>query len=215
MNSAIRLLALPAAAGLLASSFAATAAGQGGRRGLGNSAEVERLERERRDRLEREADLREREFMLRNMEMVKRRRAEPPQPRLAVAQIREDFVRLQVVNNDLARAVFRGSTLDPKFVSKSASEIKKLAARLRDNLALPEWQDGSAGNGAKAAPVELRPALSALDALVLRFVDGLASKGISLVDAEASLKARRELEEIIKLSEHVKKASEKFGKAGR
>jgi hypothetical protein len=211
MNSAIRLLVLSVAAGALASSFAPTASGQTGRRGVGNSAEVERLERERRDRLEREGDLRERQFLLRSME-ADRRPAERPKPRLAWAQIREDFVRLQVVNNDLARAVSRGETLDFKFVSRSAAEIRKLAGRLRDNLALPAPEGGGETARPKVGPADeqLRPALSALDALVLKFADGFASGGINLIDARSSAEARRELEEIMALSGRVKKVSERL-----
>jgi hypothetical protein len=217
MNPTIRLLMLSAAACALASAFADTASGrQTGRRGAGNPAEVERLERERRDREMREADLRERQFLLRTME-PDRRPAERPSPRLAMAQIRQDFVRLQVLNNDLAKAASRGGALDFKFVSKSAAEIRKLAARLRDNLALPDPGSDSEQQEAKAAPppAELTPALSALDGLILKFADGLASKGVYLVDAQSSVKVRRELEAIIELSGWVKKASEKLEKSGR
>src|SRR3712207_1071711 len=99
MNPAIRLLMLSVSAFAVASAFADAASGrQTGRRGVGNPAEVERLERERRDREMREADLRERQFLLRTME-PDRRPATPPPPRLALAQLREDFVRLQLLNN--------------------------------------------------------------------------------------------------------------------
>ena len=217
MNPTIRLWMLSVSTFALASAFADTASGrQTGRGRGGNTAEVERLERERRDREMREADLRERQFLLRTME-PDRRPAEPPAPRLALAQIREDFVRLQVLNNDLAKAVSRGGALDLKFVSKSAAEIRKLAARLKDNLALPEPAVDPAHAEAKAAtpPEQLSPALAALDALVLKFADDLASKGVYLLDAQSSAKARRELEAIIELSGWVKKASEKLEKSQR
>src|SRR5829696_8986213 len=131
MNSAMRFVLLSVASGALAAAFADAAHGrQNQRRGVGNSAEVERLERERRDREMRAADLSEREFLLRNM------RPDPPaperpSPRLALAQLREDFVRIQVLNNDLAKAASSGDALDLKLVSKSAAEIRKLATRLR------------------------------------------------------------------------------------
>ncbi|MDQ3804770.1 MAG: hypothetical protein M3416_13180 [Acidobacteriota bacterium] len=216
MNPTIRLMVLSVAAGALARAVVAPASGrQTGRRGAGNSAEVERLERERREREMHERDLRERQFMLRNLGVEGP--AERPQPRLAVSQIRADFVRLQVVNNDLARAVSRGGALDLKFVAKSASEIRKLAGRLRDNLALPAPGDGPADPRAKAAPGhgQLGPALSALDGLILGFTDALASGSVNLIDARSSAKARSELEEIIALSGWVKKTSEKLEKAAR
>ena len=160
------------------------------------------------------ADLSEREFILRNM------RPDPPAPerpapRLALAQLREDFVRLQVLNNELAEAASSGDALDLKLVSKSAAEIRKLAARLKENLVLPQPEKEGAHDEAKAAPppAELGPALSALDTLILKFVEGVASKGVYRLDAQSSAKARQELEAIIELSAHVKKASERLGKS--
>jgi hypothetical protein len=217
MNPALRFVVLSVATGALASAFADAAHGrQAQRRGVGNSAEVERLERERRDREMREADLTERQFLLRTME-PDRRPAGPPAPRLALAQIREDFVRIQVLNNDLARAVSRGDALDLKFVSKSAAEIRKLATRLRDNLALPEPAGAGGRPEAKAAPppAQLAAALSALDGLIMKFVDGVASGGVYRLDARSSAKARHELEAIIELSAQVKKASDRSGKSTR
>jgi hypothetical protein len=215
MNSAGRFVLLFSAACVLASAFAAAAHGrQTDRRGGGNTAEVERLERERRDREMRMVDLSEREFLLRNMKPDPP--PERPTPRLAMAQIREDFVRLQVLNNELAKAVSKGGTLDLKFVSKSAAEIRRLAARLRDNLVLPGSGDAPEQEEAKAAPQpeQLGPALSTLDGLILKFADGLASKGVYLIDTKSSAKARRELEAIIELSLRVKKASEKMKSLG-
>ena len=217
MNHATRLLVLWVSTFALASLSADSASGrQTGRRGVGNSAEAERIEQERRDRAMREADLRERQFLLRTME-PDRRPAAPAAPRLALAQIREDFVRLQVLNNDLAKSVSRGGALDLKFVSKSAAEIRKLAGRLKENLALPAPDGDKERAEAKAAtpPVQLGPALSALDALVLKFADGMASKGVLRLDAQSSAQARRELEAIVELSGWVKKTSEKLEKSNR
>lgn len=219
MNHTLRLLLCCAAACALAAGAARKAEGRQGRRGGGNPAEIERLERERRDREMRERDMRERQFLLRTME-ADRRPAERPQPRLAVAQIRADFVRLQVVNNELARAVAGaakgGPALDLKLVAKSAGEIRKLAERLKENLALPEQEAGGGAKGAAGgAPAQLGPALSALDRLILKFADDLAARGVQQVDASSSADARRALEEIIALSGWVKKASEKQGRDAR
>jgi hypothetical protein len=215
MNSGIRLPLLLVAACALASAAASHASGrQTGRRGVGNSAEIEHRERERREREMNNRDMDERQFMLRNLRVDGGKGAAAlPGPRLAVAQIREDFARLQVVNNDLARAVSGGGVLDLKFVSKSASEIRKLAGRLKENMALPEPSEGQEGREAKAAPGQLGPALSALDGMILAFADDIASKGVYQIDARSSAKARRELEAIITLSEWVKKTSEKSRKA--
>lgn len=215
MNSKVRLPLLLVATCALVSANASLASGrQAGRRGIGNSAEIEHRERERREREMNDRELRARQLMLRNSRVDGGKgSAAVPGPRLAVAQIREDFARLQVVNNDLARAVSRGDALDPRFVSKSASEIKKLAVRLKENLALPEPEDGAEGRESKVTPGQLRAALSALDASILTFAEDIASKGVYQIDAQSSAKARRELEAIIALSEWVKKTSEKSKKA--
>jgi len=162
------------------------------------------------------AESEEREMTL---ELVERyhRSGEPREPRLALAQIREDFVRLQVVNNEMARAVSGGGQLDFKLVAKSASEIKKRAERLKLNLALPEAAEGEKPPAAPtpADPEQLRVALSRLDGIVLRFTNALHAKGVRRFDAQSSARLRLDLEAIIGLSGRVKKSSEHLGEAAR
>ena len=159
----------------------------------------------------------EREMALELIERYHRSGEPRREPRLALAQIKEDFVRLQVVNNDLAKAVSGGGQLDLKLVAKSASEIKKRAERLKENLALPEPEGGEkVPAGLTPADVEqLRTALSRLDGIVLRFANNLHAKGVGRFDAQLSDRLRRDLEAIVSLSERVKKSSEKLGEAAR
>lgn len=140
------------------------------------------------------------------------RSGEKRDPRLAFTQIREDFLRLQVVNNDLARAARGGGQLDLKLVAKSASEIKKRAERLRLNLALPEAEENAkaAASQPPADLEQLRTALSRLDGIVLRFANNLHAKGVRSLDAESSGRLRLDLEAIVALSGRVKKGSEKL-----
>jgi hypothetical protein len=140
------------------------------------------------------------------------RSGERRDPRLAFTQIREDFLRLQVVNNDLARAAKGGGQLDLKLVAKSASEIKRRAERLKFNLALPEVEEGAKSAAAQPpADIEqLRTALSRLDGIVLRFANNLHAKGVRSLDAESSGRLRLDLEAIVALSGRVKKGSEKL-----
>jgi predicted flap endonuclease-1-like 5' DNA nuclease len=151
------------------------------------------------------------------LELIERyhRSGEQREPRLALAQIREDFVRLQVVNNELAQAVAGGGRLDLKLVAKSASEIKKRAERIKENLALPEEDGGekSPAVSTPADPEQLRTALSRLDGIILRFANELHAKGVRRFDAQASARLRLDLEAIIGLSGRVKKSSEKLGEA--
>ena len=197
---------LSAAAALL---FAACVLGAQGQ-------QMRNAERSARERMANEAAEREeREMMLWLSERF-HRSGERRDPRLAFAQIRQDFLRLQVVNNDLARAVSGGGQLEFKLVTKSASEIKKFAQRLRDNLALPEAEDNDKTPAlAPAEPEQLKAALSVMDKIILRFATDLHSKGVKRFDAQSSAKMRGDLEEIIALSGRVKKCSEKLGMATR
>ena len=198
---------LGAAAALLFAACATAAQGQ----------QMSAAERAARERMARDsAESEERDMMLAMVERY-HRSGERREPRLAFAQIREDFVRLQVVNNDLAKTVAGGGQLDFKLVAKSASEIRKRAERLKLNLALPE-KDGAVKppeSPAPADPEQLRTALSRLDGIIRRFTNALHAKGVGRLDAESSARMRLDLEAIIGLSERVKKGSEKLGEASR
>jgi len=197
-----------AAAALLLAACALGAQGQQSR-----SAEREARERMARDAAESE----EREMIFALAERYHRSGEQSREPRLAFAQIREDFLRLQVVNNDLARAVSGGGELDFKLVAKSASEIKKRAERLKENLALPEAAEGEKvpASPPPADPEQLRVALSRLDGIVLRFTNALHAKGVGRFDAQSSARLRLDLEAIIGLSGRVKKGSENLAEAAR
>lgn len=173
-----------------------------------------RLERESRERAAEES---EREFALRMVDELRKKPVKRPQPRLTFAQIREDYVRIQVVNNNLAQAASQGGALDLKFIMESASEIKKRAARLKLNLALPEPEQEPKRTRVSvvAEPAQLKSSLSTLDELIIRFVRNPVFRSVNVVDAQESAKARRDLEEIIALSGEIKKSSEKLNKAAQ
>lgn len=172
-------------------------------------------ERASRERMARDAaESEEREMLLALTERY-HRSGEQREPRLAFTQIREDFLRLQVVNNDLARATSGGGQLDLKLVAKSAAEIKKRAERLKLNLALPEAAEGEKPSALPPpADVEqLRTALARMDGIILRFANGLHAKGVKRFDEESSARLRLDLQAIIALSGRVKKGCEKLGEA--
>jgi hypothetical protein len=170
---------------------------------------------------ERESSERELELHIWNLRMLseqarkpRRKRADPQQ---ALAQIQEDFTRLQILNRDLGRAAIKADALDLRFVSKSASELARYAQRLNENLALPEPEpNGVQPETALVATREqLKPAILNLVRVVYRFVDNPFFKEASVVDTQLSAAARRDLEQIIKLSETLKKSSEKLENTSR
>ena len=131
--------------------------------------------------------------------------------RLALAQIREDYERIQLVNNDLAKATSDPAQLDLRLAAESASEIRKRAERLLSNLSLPEMPADLERVKMPAEGEEhLRPSLVMLRRLVERFVRSPLFREVNVIDAQISTRARRDLEGIVELSGRLKKDCEKY-----
>lgn len=163
----------------------------------------------------------ERDLLFKELQKMAEHGGDPvarlPARQLALAQIHEDFTRIQVVNNKLAQSLGGGGGLDLKLVAQAASEIKKCAGRLKDNLALPERAANEPRRLAppEIGPEQLRDSVTALDRLVLSFINNPGFQSVDVIDAEWSFKARRDLEEIIELSGRLRKSSEQLHKAAQ
>jgi len=121
------------------------------------------------------------------------------------AQIREDFTRIQAINNQMMQTVFGDKVLDIKLIDGTTSEINKRALRLREYLSLP--RPGNEGNDdkLKAANEEgIRARLAALDRSIMRFVDSPVFKEPGVLDPKAASQAGKDLEQIIHLSNELK-----------
>lgn len=167
------------------------------------------------DRDRRRMDIEDRVFAL---EMLNREARKPdrqiPQMDPTYLQIRKDYEQLQVVNFSMTQKSGANFTLDYKQVGEAASEIKKLASRLKTNLILPE--PGKDEQPLKM-PVEitdeqLKSSLGMLDKLVQSFVNNEMFQHPEVVDLKLAAQARRDLESIIKVSDHLKKSAEKLNK---
>lgn len=205
---------LPAALLTLAVSHTAVAQGGGGGRRSPNP-----MENAMRDDMERRKRAEEEWWRVQSLRLASRPRPAPhrPEPRLSLAQIKEDFVRIQVINNELAGMVSRSrrEPLDFKLVSKSAADIRKRAERLRDNLVLPEF-DKVFEVPQLQAPTEaerLKSSLALLRGIILEFVHNPHFDNAQLVDIQAAMKARRDLDDIIEVSGWVRQSSERLHKA--
>jgi hypothetical protein len=163
---------------------------------------------------ERDLDLRSWNLRILSLQYNKNKSRRRPNPQQALEQLQQDFSRLQAVNNNLLRTALSNTTLDPKFVSRSVSEIKKRAERLDKNLALPEPDKppDQAELQALAGFPQLKPSVLKLGRLIFSFVDNPFFKEASVVDTQLTTKARRDLEDIIELSRQIKKkSSEQLG----
>ncbi|MDT7540670.1 MAG: hypothetical protein QOE33_574 [Acidobacteriota bacterium] len=162
----------------------------------------------------RNADI-QREMEMKRFEGMKAARADSPAARLAVEQIGEDFRRMQLVNNEMMRATFAVGaprTLDYERISKATAEINRRASRLRTNLQLPtQGHDDARETGQEiAGERELRSSLLSLDQLIMGFVNNPTFSKQSVLDAQHSARASRDLASIIKLSQKIKQRADKL-----
>ncbi|HEX5734047.1 MAG TPA: hypothetical protein VF131_14535 [Blastocatellia bacterium] len=186
---------------MLLVAFATPLFAQAGRR----SAAVERARAK-------EADLQHynREMALRNL--GKREPLSEQQQRLALKQIKEDFERMQAVNNEMMLTVSRAEALDYKRISETLSEINKRAKRLRTNLRMEDGERGQALDAASDG-VELKQSLYRLDGLIMSFVTSPLFQNPNVIHTDLRAKANRDLEGIIEMSQTVRKNAERLGKA--
>lgn len=169
------------------------------------------------ERAENERDLELRSWNLRilSLQYDRNKHRSSPKPEQQLAQLQKDFSQLQVLNKRLLTAALGNAPLDPGFVSKSVSEIKKRAERLDKNLALPEPEKSAEQTAVQtqASPAHLKPSVLRLGRLIFSFVDNPFFKEASVVDTQLTTKARRDLEDIIELSGQIKKGTEQISKA--
>ena len=159
----------------------------------------------------------ETELRINALERESRQPGTKESPRLANMQLKNDFEQLQTVNNQMMAMVFANNVLDYKRVSEAITEIRKRAARLKSNLPLPSAEkDGQEEQPLKGLDElnqgEVKPALLSLDDLIQRFVTNPVFQQSQVVDIQQSSKARRDLEAILKLSEKIRKSTDKLMK---
>lgn len=160
-----------------------------------------------------ERDARYRDWVLDSLRKSKGAQPSEEDLKRAYEQVRKDFERIQVLNNDILRATPQGREPDYRLVAKAAAEINKCASRLDTSLALPqppEEELRTAGHDEMSVGV----LLSALDGLIVRFVKNPTFKEAAVVDSAAAPRARRDLLLIIRLSQHIAGRAKAMSGAG-
>jgi hypothetical protein len=137
----------------------------------------------------------------------------------AAEQLNEDFKRVQVIRNELARAVTSGSALDYKHLSEEAAEVRKRSLRMQTYLALREEADASKQHEETDADApdekHLRDSLVRLCHRIDSFVANPRFKSPEVVNVDATAKAARDLREIIALSRQIKGGAERLGRGDK
>jgi hypothetical protein len=138
----------------------------------------------------------------------------PRDPQLIMAEVNEDFDRLRAVDEELKMAS-NSAGADYKRVAGSSAEAKKRATRLKANLIFPQPPKNE--NRAKSPDMETDDFALLLGAMQKRLNSFLTNPIFSDtggVDAQLALRARHDLEDIIKLSDKLRKSAEKMSKSG-
>ena len=143
---------------------------------------------------------------------VRRDDAPAPDRRLVLVQIKKDFQQIQVVNDDLGQLLAANTALDYKYVSDTASKIRSLAGRLNSNLVLGESENKPARPEYEFSEAVLRSSLFSLHDLVISFVENPIFKERGVFDIQETKRAKGDVDEIIVLSDQIKKIAKKLKK---
>jgi len=122
-------------------------------------------------------------------------------------QINEDFQRIQVIHNEIVRMLQPDKGLNLDRLMDLTGDMKKRGARLRENLALPEPNKTEAERTQVEVIDEahLKKSIANLHDVVVSFVANPIFKNLGVVDAKIVDTATKDLDNLINLSDEIKK----------
>lgn len=133
----------------------------------------------------------------------------------AITHMKEDFVRIQVLRNDIARGLVAHKPLDYNLITEQTTEISKRAHRLNVYMLAHAVDEKEPANAADSKSDEMTESLVRLCKLIDRFTENPALKNAATVEAkdvektkENKAQADKDLLSIIKLSETIQKQSD-------
>src|SRR5438552_10914518 len=138
----------------------------------------------------------------------------------AIVNMKDDYKRIQVLRNDIARNLVARKPIEYKLVAEQTAEINRRASRLNVYMQarVPEEQKPSTADELKNE--EMVGALVKLCKLIDSFTENPALKNAATIDSKEIAKAKenranadRDLLAIIKLSASIQKKSENSGTA--
>jgi hypothetical protein len=138
----------------------------------------------------------------------------------AIVNMKEDFSRIQVLRNDIARNLVAHKPLDYSLVSEQTAEINKRASRLNLYMRAHVPEAEKENNLTELKSEEMIGALVRLCKLIDSFTENPALKNAGTIDSKDVARAKenkadadRDLLAIIKLSDSLRKQSEKLKSA--
>ncbi|HJZ82765.1 MAG TPA: hypothetical protein VKD91_20540 [Pyrinomonadaceae bacterium] len=133
----------------------------------------------------------------------------------AIANMKEDFARIQILRNDIARSLVARKPLDYKLIREQTAEINKRSNRLNVYLRAHAPTDGKEDKSAELTSDEVIGALVRLCKLIDSFTENPALKDAAVVNSQEVSAARenraradKDLLAIIKLSAGLQKTAQ-------
>lgn len=132
-------------------------------------------------------------------------------------QINEDFQRIQVIHNEIVRMLQPDKSVNYDRLADLTGDMKKRSARLRENLALPEPDKTEAPRNRSETVDEahLKKTIADLHDLIVSFVANPIFKNLGVVDAKTVDSATKDLDNLIYLSDEIKKDAKTLGKSAK
>lgn len=131
---------------------------------------------------------------------------------LLVKQVKDNYIGIQVLNNELLQAASNRPPTDYQIISVKAAEIRKRAIWLKENLALPESKDDKKNTKDRAADEtgEIKELVLKLSQKINSFISSPFFRNPRLVEVKTLNKASHDLESIIEISQTLKKTADKL-----
>lgn len=133
----------------------------------------------------------------------------------AIAHMKQDFTRIQVLRNNIARNLVARKPLDYSLITEQTAEINKRAHGLNVYMLARAPENGEPNHPSDLKSEEMTAALVKLCKLIDSFTENPALKNAATVDAneiekakEHKTRADKDLLAIMKLSESIHKKSE-------
>ena len=158
------------------------------------------------------------DMQVRTIELEREHARANRDPTAILNEVNEDLHRLQALNEEIAPAASATPAAQPdyKHVLDLTAEVKKRALRLKTDLALPQTAKEEKRNDLKEADNgQLQPGLTMLGKLLEGFLHNPIFSGgdVGALDPHLTAQAKRDLDDIIALSEKLRKTADKLNKS--
>jgi hypothetical protein len=161
-----------------------------------------------------EQQLSSREMQLRNLESQADLAKDPKKLEAIKAGIAQDFDRILILHNQLARFLLDNKPLDYDFVSEASAEIRKRAGHLQRTLvlSLPD-EEANKDKYPEFAEPRMRDGVAMLCQQIKNFVTNPIIDKPGTVSEPQLRQARHDLQNVIDLSATIKKGADKLRKS--